>query len=359
LSQIKKNSKTILYACQIPILSKEDYNFQGFTGFFVGPIEKNLNWKGASIFSFQPNISNSENFVNETRMIGVFGKIIKDSTKLNQKISSLKIDFASEIIVQLSLPEKQRLLSLNDEEFFSFKNLAKIGNEILCFKHVKEISSGIYKISSFLRGLFGSESFIDESKEGKDFFLLNENFIKDKTNGQFIGNEVFFKVISFGENISSFYETKIMLRNIYALQHTVCNIKILQKNNERSRFKITFEKRIRINDSVFVSDFEEKFETFSSVVFPDFQNPNQIKKINLNDENGFLIRIFENDSKSDLLFENVSENLFFEFENSRNLSSIYVEIANLNQIYINYYFISFEINLNELKISNIKYNRNF
>jgi hypothetical protein len=52
---------------------------------------------------------------------------------------------------------------------------AQIGEEIIKFKNIQEIEPGIYEVSELIRGLFGTEEFIPEKRDGKNFILLEAN----------------------------------------------------------------------------------------------------------------------------------------------------------------------------------------
>jgi hypothetical protein len=351
LSQIKKNSKTFLTLTQIPILNKENYSMCGFVGFFFAPLEKNLNWKGTSLFRKYP--SSSETFIDQTQKTNIFGKIIDMKKKSLEKISPLLIDYDSEIFISLSFPDSQKIEGASDEEFFSFKNLAKIGDEMICFKEAEYIQNGIYKIKILLRGLFGTESFIESNKINQNFFLIEQNILSEKLENQMIGSISNYKAVTFGETIVNSFESEIFLKNLYSLQHPVCNLEI--KKNNSKKFLFSFQKRLRIHGSQFVLNIDENFESSQSVIFEKFNIPGVIQEVQIKNSHGFLIRIFDDNKKEKLISENVISDLFFEFNPENENKKIYIEIASLNSIYLNYYYVSFFADLENCEILGIEF----
>jgi hypothetical protein len=275
-----------------------------------------------------------------------------------EKISPLLVDFDSEIIISIPSKYAEKIFNLSDEDFFSFKNLAKIGDEIIAFQNIEFIQNNVYRIKTLLRGLFGTESFIQDEKTNQNFYFIDENFLNFNVENSMIGDFSFFKAVTFGEKISSFKESKIFLRNLYSLQHHVCNFEIKKIKNSDDKFQISFQKRLRINDSQFVSDFEQDFESFKYVIF---QNSNsEIKKIDLPERsNGFLIKIFENGLSSKPNSENVISDLNFEFTiQKKDLEKIYIEIGSLNSAHLNYFYSRILIDLKNLEILDIEYLNN-
>lgn len=85
--------------------------------------------------------------------------------------------------------------SITDDDFFNYRKLAKIGNEIIAYKTCVETSTaGVWQVSNIIRGLFGTEPVAHSS--GETFSTLDVNFGYSIQESD-IGRTLYFKVISF------------------------------------------------------------------------------------------------------------------------------------------------------------------
>jgi len=66
------------------------------------------------------------------------------------------------------------LASIEQLNFLQNANLALIGNEIVSFKNALLVSGNTYKLTEFIRGMFGTESAISQHLAGERFVLLAE-----------------------------------------------------------------------------------------------------------------------------------------------------------------------------------------
>lgn len=113
------------------------------------------------------------------------------------------IDYASELTVTLSNANLDyQLFSSTDLAFLNGEVLALIGNEIVAFKNAILIEPLVYKLSEFIRGMFNTETEINNHQAGERFILLKGNV--SATNIFFpmdMGQTGVFKLQSSGETI--------------------------------------------------------------------------------------------------------------------------------------------------------------
>jgi len=86
------------------------------------------------------------------------------------------------------------LTSASDEQFFSNRKLAKIGDEIIAYHTVENISGDTWRIKGLIRGLFYTTPAAHSISD--DFYTLDSDitYIYDETN---IGKTVYIKTLSF------------------------------------------------------------------------------------------------------------------------------------------------------------------
>ncbi len=85
--------------------------------------------------------------------------------------------------------------AITDDDFFNYRNLAKIGNEIIAYKNCVESSvAGTWRVSNLIRGLYGTDPVAHVPAEV--FNTLDFDFDYDIQESD-IGKTIYFKVVSF------------------------------------------------------------------------------------------------------------------------------------------------------------------
>ncbi len=343
IDQIRKISKTSIRPVHFP---SKTYSNYGIIYFFLFRSESDFYWSGATIFR------NNNLYIAQARSEGIFGEVIL--IKTHSKITHLLIDNYTEIYVSLFSKNMELESAISHDEFFGLKNLAKIGGEIICFQKAEMIQNGLYKITKLIRGLYGTETFITEEKNNSSFYLFDNNLENDELTKSMLNIDLSYRAVSFGNTINdSNEEIKIICDDKYALNYSVCNFKINIIDITKKKIQIKFNKRIR-NSSDILFDENNDFNDIKFVVFRSMID-NEIKKIYTNNNDIFLIRIFEDENLTKIIDEFNIKDLNFEIEPKANLDFIYVQIAHLNSDFINNYSSILSVDLILYEIKNIKF----
>lgn len=123
-------------------------------------------WPGCKIMIEQPDGIESDVIINHGATIGK----CMNSTYIN---SAAFLDTTSKIKVSLINGE---LYSIPEADLFiNNHNLAVIGNEVIKFANAEQIEENVYIISHMLRGLYGTEHYVQDETVGKRFILLNDD----------------------------------------------------------------------------------------------------------------------------------------------------------------------------------------
>lgn len=95
------------------------------------------------------------------------------------------------------------LFSASETSLNDGSNIAIIGDEIIQFANVEQISQHQYKVSSLKRGLFGTEKKIPLHELGERFILLNENIYDLEIPLGLRGSDISFKAVHNGQDINN------------------------------------------------------------------------------------------------------------------------------------------------------------
>jgi hypothetical protein len=69
------------------------------------------------------------------------------------------------------------LASVAYPNFLNNESVAYVGGEIIAFRNVELVSAGVYTLSGFIRGLQGTEAFINNHAAGERFVFLDNNVV--------------------------------------------------------------------------------------------------------------------------------------------------------------------------------------
>jgi hypothetical protein len=69
------------------------------------------------------------------------------------------------------------LASVAYPNFLNNESVAYVGGEIIAFRNVELVSAGVYTLSGFIRGLQGTEAFINNHAAGERFVFLDNNIV--------------------------------------------------------------------------------------------------------------------------------------------------------------------------------------
>jgi len=232
VEQIFDTGLTLL---NLPLLASED-NKNLSVHFAVN--SAGANWRGCKIY-----YSDTED--------GEYSELLEIETEatigfLNddfEATTEFLIDKRSEIEVTIN---SSALESKTEEQFLTSKNnYAVIGEEIIKFENAELISQNTYKISNVKRGQFGTDKNISSPHiAGEKFILLNENVIKDSFSLNSFNKEIYFKPVTFGQNINEVEAESFILTGQNLKPYSVVNSDAIRRSN--NDINISFNRRSRI-----------------------------------------------------------------------------------------------------------------
>ena len=125
--------------------------------------------------------------------------IVGEVTQIPNSANPDLIDYGSQIIV--SLTNSGTIENVTQSDFLDAKVMGLFGNELIAFQNATLQPDGSYIFSALLRGLRGTERFVDRHTVGERFILLrgNNTFIgRADLTIEDIGKTLYFKVIHEG-----------------------------------------------------------------------------------------------------------------------------------------------------------------
>ena len=137
--------------------------------------KNNISYAYASLFTGESTIGNCNNILGSAR-----GDLI---------------DYKNTLTVTL---DSGTLESITDSEFYELKNIALVGNELIAFKNAVLVSTNTYNLSTFIRGLKGTEHKINSHIASEKFFLMKgTGSITQRftANSDLLGTTINFKAI--------------------------------------------------------------------------------------------------------------------------------------------------------------------
>lgn len=276
-------SKNIML--DIPILRNQDNN----AGIYWGTSSNvsYLKWTGSSLFQSNNSISSFTNIASSTRktLSGDAIGVLQDHTlAYNSYLQEYLniVDYSSYIDVKLDFSE---LYSITDEEFENGANLCVIGNELLQFRDVEVIDAdrNIYRLSTLIRGKFGTEWAINKHNANELFTYIKQNDITLQRilTDNIINLNKFYKNVSNGKTTDETNSVEFINTGVGLKCYEVSNVIALRANNTAD-LNVEFKKRVRglwtIKDNVDVTDFD--IDQYIIEIYLDNTFTNVIRTIN-------------------------------------------------------------------------------
>lgn len=152
-------------------------------------------WSGANIYSS----TNNDNYQ-------LLDSSIENSTVgfLSNDLKNVKpyyFDYENNMnIIFHSKIDINDLNNITTNALLSKQNIALLGNELIQFETITLNENGSYTIKNILRGLFGTEKYINTHQIGDKFILINSNILQQITdiNKLFFNN--YYKIVSIGND---------------------------------------------------------------------------------------------------------------------------------------------------------------
>ena len=184
-------SPTRLEILDIPLLPHESLSEKG--RILIAACGLCPNWNGAEIYLIHNKLQvHEKEFLDYAIAPSTMGFATQKLGKFNHGMidrqNSLHINLISGSLKSIS---EDQLLEETD-------NLAIIGNEILAFQKVELVDHNEYKISSFLRGMQGTEAFINCHQIGERFVLLDRKLTSINLPNDRINQSLVIEAISSG-----------------------------------------------------------------------------------------------------------------------------------------------------------------
>ncbi|QJI53362.1 hypothetical protein vBAcoSR7M_40 [Alteromonas phage vB_AcoS-R7M] len=198
---IDSPSSTIPQFLDIPLIDSENDGL----GYYTYAIPTKATWNGGYLLASE----NDTTYAEEATYIGRPPYGVASTALLGKKHEL--IDTESRLTVSMSHGE---LAAITDADFYSGANLALIGNEIINFRDVQIISSGVYELSHLRRGLKGTQREMYSHGEGERFVLLTNALSVAYMPESAIGVNRYYKGLSIGQTEDDVDATQYAIQGI-------------------------------------------------------------------------------------------------------------------------------------------------
>jgi hypothetical protein len=177
----------------IPLLRDKDDG----AGFYVALTAATAPWSGATVLQSADGLS-------YTSLASAFSSAASGfaTTQLGAGFNTNMIDEASSVTVYIN--GSGTLASITTDELLNGGNACVIGGEILCFGTATLVAAQTYRLSRFIRGLFGTEAAQATHPGGDAFVMLNGGGVVRVagTTAQ-IGQPLQYKSITNGQKLNT------------------------------------------------------------------------------------------------------------------------------------------------------------
>ncbi|MCH9753656.1 MAG: glycoside hydrolase TIM-barrel-like domain-containing protein, partial [Alphaproteobacteria bacterium] len=225
----------ISYALDLPARIGE---FKEYNNINIAVAAKSGTFKPASIYFFY---NNSYHYVTDVIKESTVGSVHDRLRDANYSI------FDTENTINVSLISGS-LESVSDDQILSKANMAIIGDEIVQFKNAQLVSENLYKLSVFLRGRMGTESFTDSHQPGERFILLDKNLTSVDISMQLLGFESDYFLVSDGEKLD-LTENNRFTWNANSLK-PLSPVHLFYEEISNEKVKISWTRRSRIGGTM-------------------------------------------------------------------------------------------------------------
>ncbi len=153
-------------------------------------------WRGAILYRSADNGDNYERFAD-----ALAPAILGTAVTALPAFAENRYDRASTLSVLLR--GEGELHGTSELALLNGANTALLGNEIIQFKNVVQISDKKYEISFFLRGRLGTEWAVSSHALGERFVLLDGNVVKESLSHAAIGLPRLYKPVTVGATLAT------------------------------------------------------------------------------------------------------------------------------------------------------------
>lgn len=175
---------TEFFAADLPPLREADFGTFGY--YTAGNGIGSATWPGAGVYSSVDGVAYSLAAQLTTgAAIGVAPDALGRwgyTSGADAIFAGFTVDFTNS--VEVVLPSTATLSSCTFDELLALTNVALLGSEILAFQQATFVSTGIYRLSGFLRGLQGTENVAASATghvAGERFVLLSDVTVRRVT----------------------------------------------------------------------------------------------------------------------------------------------------------------------------------
>ena len=208
-------SKTRLVFLDINLLRDVDDN----NGTYIAIAGYNDGWPGCVIYR------SSDGGQTYTSVVALTGINATMGNTINVLGSGRTDIFDETNSVDINLPYGGSLSSASELSVFSGSNAVLIGNEILQFKNVEQLTANTYRLSGLLRGRRGTEHEVGNHAVGDLVVFLNNGIARLALETSDISLEQFYKAVTIEDSINDTLSSSFTFANTgkecYAPAHVI------------------------------------------------------------------------------------------------------------------------------------------
>ena len=204
-------SQTVPFLFDCPFLLDTDPDKPGFYVVLAGAFE---GWSGGQLYvdMASPTIASAYGQEIVTPTSGSAWVMISSNAinvpqgvvlnTLSPGMHACYFDRASALIVRVA--NGMALVNANESDMLVQNlNVAMIGSEVVQYAHAADLGNGLWRLTNFLRGLRGTERYMDSHAIGEKFVRLTTSLVRITTTAADLNQTDNFQAITIGANNST------------------------------------------------------------------------------------------------------------------------------------------------------------
>lgn len=211
------------------------------------------NWQGANLY-YSTDDEYNYNALTWIDRESCVGKLMSFDGLNDAGVRPYLLDLNTRIVVSMT-DENGKLQSITDEAFSELGNKILVGEEIICFREVRQLSATTFELSHLLRGRFNTEDKMHSHTIGERVILLDDDVYKMELPITYKGKEVFVKAVSLNDTIQNNEAKSLTLQALSVLDFSIQNKQISQLQNGDLKLSFSVRKNYKLNDNIFQPNF--------------------------------------------------------------------------------------------------------
>ena len=243
------------------------------------------NWQGANLY-YSTDDEYNYNALTWIDRESCVGKLMSFDGLNDAGVRPYLLDLNTKIVVSMT-DENGKLQSITDDAFSELGNKILVGEEIVCFREVRQLSATTFELSHLLRGRFNTEDKMHLHTIGERVILLDDDIYKMELPITYKGKEVFIKAVSLNDTIQNNEAKSLTLQALSVQDFSIQNKQISQLQNGDLKLSFSVRKNYKLNDNIFQPNFAVRLTIY------DKQTHSKKREVRLQNATSFIYSIHD------------------------------------------------------------------